>query len=57
MPLLILFHGICDISFQVVRSRAVTLKPEKNMQVDTTFIDTPGQEIFFRMRNYGTHIL
>jgi hypothetical protein len=37
-------HGIT----QVVRSRTVHLN-----SVRTTFVDTPGQEIFFRMRNYG----
>lgn len=39
-------HGIT----QVVRSRTVHINA-----VRTTFVDTPGQEIFFRMRNYGEH--
>lgn len=41
-------HGIT----QVVRTRTVSLSPS----VSGTFIDTPGQDIFYRMRNTGAAV-
>ncbi len=38
---------------QVVRSRMLTLTPGGQR---VTFVDTPGQEIFYRMRDYGASI-
>ena len=38
---------------QVVRSRSVYLQGVGAGELRATFVDTPGQEIFFRMRNYG----
>lgn len=51
---------------QVIRSRCVELPEVKSVQLSddlmandakyVTFIDTPGQDIFYRMRNYGASI-
>jgi translation initiation factor IF-2 len=36
-----------------IRTRYVSLKDENGNNFGVTFVDTPGQEIFYRMRNYG----
>jgi translation initiation factor IF-2 len=41
---------------QVIRSRLVDFKDSYREDFRVTFIDTPGQDIFFRMRNYGAEI-
>ena len=42
-------------TYQVIRTQLVSLTDAKSgTAYPFTIVDTPGQEIFYRMRNYGT---
>lgn len=45
-------HGIT----QTVRTRRVQLPCTNDESLSVTVVDTPGQDIFFRMRNYGSAV-
>jgi translation initiation factor IF-2 len=51
--------GITQASSKADKSASVpepVPEPSIKLKVPMTFVDTPGQEIFYRMRNYGVSV-